>query len=107
LKLHSLTLGTPHRSAEGHTDNAILLLHGTGGNAHSFMNPTFAVALFDPGSLLDIRKISSSSRTTSVMAKVQSHPIAFARLVNRELGPVSHRFALIYWNCKVLVCEVS
>ena len=35
LKLHYLTLGTPHRNAAGHVDNAILLLHGTGGNAHS------------------------------------------------------------------------
>ena len=56
LKLHYLTLGTPHRNAEGHTDNAILLLHGTGGNAHSLMNPAFADVLFGPGSLLDITK---------------------------------------------------
>jgi homoserine O-acetyltransferase/O-succinyltransferase len=56
LKLHYLTLGTPHRNAEGHTDNAILLLHGTGGNAHSLMNPVFADVLFGPGSLLDITK---------------------------------------------------
>jgi hypothetical protein len=32
LKLHYLTLGEPHHDAAGHTDNAILLLHGTGGN---------------------------------------------------------------------------
>ncbi len=31
LKLHYLTLGRPHRDAAGHTDNAVLLLHGTGG----------------------------------------------------------------------------
>jgi homoserine O-acetyltransferase len=31
LKLHYLTLGKPHRDAAGHTDNTILLLHGTGG----------------------------------------------------------------------------
>ena len=30
LKLHYLTLGTPHRNAAGHVDNAVLLLHGTG-----------------------------------------------------------------------------
>src|SRR5713226_9434486 len=34
LHLHYITLGKPHRDADGHTDNAILLLHGTGGNAH-------------------------------------------------------------------------
>ncbi len=39
LKLHYLTLGTPHRNAAGHVDNAVLLLHGTGGNAHSLLNP--------------------------------------------------------------------
>ena len=39
LKLHYLTLGSPHRDAAGHVDNAVLLLHGTGGNAHSLMKP--------------------------------------------------------------------
>ena len=56
LKLHYLTLGTPHRNAAGHTDNAVLLLHGTGGDAHSLMNPVFSNVLFGPGGLLDIRK---------------------------------------------------
>jgi len=56
LKLHSLTLGTPHRNAAGHVDNAILLLHGTGGNAHSLLNPLFSNVLFVPGGVLDIQK---------------------------------------------------
>jgi homoserine O-acetyltransferase len=56
LKLHYLTLGTLHRNAAGHTDNAILLLHGTGGNAHSLMNPLFSNVLFGPGAPLDIQK---------------------------------------------------
>jgi homoserine O-acetyltransferase len=56
LKLHYLTLGTPHRNAAGHVDNAILLLHGTGGNAHSLLNPIFSDVLFAPGSTLDITK---------------------------------------------------
>lgn len=34
LHLHYLTLGTPRRDAAGHTTNAVLLLHGTGGDAH-------------------------------------------------------------------------
>jgi homoserine O-acetyltransferase len=29
LRLHYITLGTPHRDAAGHIDNAILLLHGS------------------------------------------------------------------------------
>src|ERR1700757_4681984 len=56
LKLHYLTLGTPHRNAVGHVDNAILLLHGTGGNAHSLLNPVFSDVLFVPGGILDIQK---------------------------------------------------
>jgi homoserine O-acetyltransferase len=56
LRLHYLTLGTPHRNAAGHTDNAVLLLHGTGGNAHSLMNRQFSDVLFGPGGLLDITK---------------------------------------------------
>jgi homoserine O-acetyltransferase len=56
LKLHYLTLGTPHHNATGRVDNAILLLHGTGGNAHSLLNPLFSGVLFGPGSVLDITK---------------------------------------------------
>jgi len=56
LKLHYLTLGTLHRNAAGRVDNAILLLHGTGGNAHSLMNPLFSKVLFGPGAPLDIQK---------------------------------------------------
>ena len=56
LHLHYLTLGTPHRDPAGHTDNAILLLHGTGGDAHSLFNPAFASVLFGPGQPLDITR---------------------------------------------------
>ena len=56
LHLHYLTLGTLHRNAAGHVDNAVLLLHGTGGNAHSLLNPVFSDVLFGPGSPLDIGK---------------------------------------------------
>jgi homoserine O-acetyltransferase len=56
LRLHYLALGTPHRNALGQTDNAVLLLHGTGGNAHSLLNPLFADVLFGPGALLDITR---------------------------------------------------
>ncbi len=56
LHLHYLTLGKPHTDAAGHTDNAILLLHGTGGNAHSLLNPVFSNVLFGPGQPFDITK---------------------------------------------------
>jgi homoserine O-acetyltransferase len=56
LKLHYLTLGQPQRDAAGHTTNAVLLLHGTGGNSHSLLNPVFSDVLFGPGQPLDIAK---------------------------------------------------
>ena len=56
LHLHYLTLGTPHHDAQGHTDNAILLLHGTGGDAHSLLNPVFSDVLFGPGQPFDITR---------------------------------------------------
>lgn len=56
LRLHYLTLGQPHRDAAGHVDNAVLLLHGTGGDAHSLLNPVFSNVLFVPGGVLDITK---------------------------------------------------
>ena len=56
LRLHYLTLGAPHRDPAGHVDNAVLLLHGTGGNANSLLNPIFSDVLFVPGGVLDIQK---------------------------------------------------
>ncbi|HTV81149.1 MAG TPA: alpha/beta fold hydrolase [Acidobacteriaceae bacterium] len=56
LHLHYLTLGTPRRDADGRTTNAVLLLHGTGGDAHSLLNPVFSNVLFGPGQPLDITK---------------------------------------------------
>ena len=56
LRLHYLTLGTVHRDSAGHTDNAVLLLHGTGGSAHSLLSPVFSDVLFGPGQPLDITK---------------------------------------------------
>jgi homoserine O-acetyltransferase/O-succinyltransferase len=56
LRLHYLTLGKPHTDKSGHTDNAVLLLHGTGGDAQSLLNPVFSEVLFGPGQPLDITK---------------------------------------------------
>jgi homoserine O-acetyltransferase len=56
MKLHYLTLGEPHRNAAGHVDNAVLLLHGTGGDAKTLFNPVFSTVLFGPGQPLDISK---------------------------------------------------
>jgi len=56
LSLHYLTLGQPHRGTDGHIDNAILLLHGTGGDRYTLMNPVFSDVLFGPGQPFDITK---------------------------------------------------
>ncbi len=56
LHLHYLTLGTLHRDTDGHADNAVLLLHGTGGDAYSLLNPVFSDVLFGPGQPLDITR---------------------------------------------------
>lgn len=53
LKLHYQTLGTPHRDATGEIDNAVLLLHGTGGEGGDFLLESFAEPMFAKGEPLD------------------------------------------------------
>lgn len=53
LRLHYTTLGKPVRNAQGRVTNAVLILHGTGGTGHQFLQPIFAGELFGPGQLLD------------------------------------------------------
>lgn len=53
LRLHYTTLGAPHRNARGEIDNAVLILHGTGGDGRQFLRSQFADVLFAPGGLLD------------------------------------------------------
>jgi homoserine O-acetyltransferase len=53
LRIHYWTLGQPARDASGRITNAVLVLHGTGGNGHSLIRPQFAGELFGPGQLLD------------------------------------------------------
>ncbi len=47
LKIHYTTFGTLHG------DNAVLIMHGTGGTGHQFVSDRFAGVLFGPGQLLD------------------------------------------------------
>lgn len=56
LKLHYQTLGTPHRNDEGQIDNAVLLLHGTGGEGSDFLLDSFAQPMFGKGEPLDASK---------------------------------------------------
>jgi len=56
LRLHYTTLGKPARDAAGHVTNAVLVLHGTGGDGHQFLRPQFSGELFGPGQPLDVAK---------------------------------------------------
>ena len=53
LHLHFTAIGKPKRDAHGRVDNAILILHGTGGSGRSLLNEHFAGVLFGKGQLLD------------------------------------------------------
>ena len=54
VRIHYTTLGTPHRDAKGQIDNAVMVLHGTGGSGKNFLVPQFADELYGPGAPLDL-----------------------------------------------------
>src|ERR1700680_4052529 len=56
LRLHYTVLGKPKRDSHGRVNNAILILHGTGGSGRSLLNEHFGGVLFGPGQLLDSKK---------------------------------------------------
>ena len=56
LRMHYTTLGTPHRDSQGQIDNAVMVLHGTGGDGKQFLRPQFADELYGPGQPLDVRR---------------------------------------------------
>jgi homoserine O-acetyltransferase len=53
LRFHYTTMGTPHRGKDGQIDNAVLVLHWTGGNARQLMTSTFITSLYAAGKPLD------------------------------------------------------
>ena len=56
LRIHYATLGTPHRSADGNIDNAVLVLHWTGADSRALLSPGYTKALFDSGRPLDANR---------------------------------------------------
>ena len=56
LRIHYVTLGAPHRDRKGLVDNAVLIMHGTGGSSAQFLRDEFAGQLFGKGQLLDASK---------------------------------------------------
>jgi homoserine O-acetyltransferase/O-succinyltransferase len=53
LRLHYRTLGTLQRDAQGVANNAVLIMHGTGGSGAQFLRAEFAGELFRAGGELD------------------------------------------------------
>lgn len=56
VAIHVTTLGTPHRNAAGEIDNAVMVLHGTGGTGKQFFRPQFADELYGSGQPFDLSK---------------------------------------------------
>jgi len=56
LRLHYTTLGKARRDSHGRVNNAVLILHGTGGSGRSLLNEHFAGVLFGKGQPLDANK---------------------------------------------------
>jgi homoserine O-acetyltransferase len=56
LRINYTTLGQPHRNPQGQIDNAVMVLHGTGGTGRQFLSPQFADELYGPGQPLDITR---------------------------------------------------
>ncbi len=56
LRINYTMLGQPHRNARGEIDNAVMILHGTGGTGRQFLSPQFADELYGPGQPLDITR---------------------------------------------------
>jgi homoserine O-acetyltransferase len=53
LRIHYRTLGTPKYDARHRITNAIMILHGTGGDGSTFLRPIFGGELFNAGQPLD------------------------------------------------------
>lgn len=53
INLHYTTLGTPKRDASGQITNAVLMLHGSSGDASQTLSNSYANGLYGPGQPLD------------------------------------------------------
>lgn len=56
LRLHYYYVGRPQINKQGQIDNAVLIMHGTGGSGQNFLTENFAGQLFKPGQILDADK---------------------------------------------------
>ncbi|CAN8096010.1 unnamed protein product [Discula destructiva] len=87
LLLHYQTIGTLRTSRGGHSTNAVLIMHGTGGSGSQFLNAHFAGELFNPGQLLDAQEYfiilrdgighGKSSKPSNARSSVSTKPTPF------------------------------
>jgi homoserine O-acetyltransferase len=56
LIIHYTSVGHPVKDKNGRVANAVLIMHGTTGDAHQFLSDLFAGHLFNHGQLLDASK---------------------------------------------------
>lgn len=56
VRMHYVYFGTPRKDSHGHVNNAVLIMHGTGGSGNSLVNDRFAGVLFKAGGVLDATK---------------------------------------------------
>jgi homoserine O-acetyltransferase len=56
LRLHYTTIGTPARDVSGRVNNAVLIMHGTGGTGRAFLDEQFAGVLFSKDQPLDANR---------------------------------------------------
>ncbi|SDR49574.1 homoserine O-acetyltransferase [Paraburkholderia fungorum] len=56
VRIHYVTIGTPHRDAHGRIDNAVLLMHGTTSSSQEFLTPLMRRELYAPGQPLDAQR---------------------------------------------------
>jgi homoserine O-acetyltransferase len=110
LRLHFVTLGTPHRNSAGQIDNAILLLHSTGDSGSIFVEPSFSGNLFGPSQPFDLTKFyiiipdgighgKSSKPSDGLRARFPQYGyedmvVAQHRLVTEKLGVIHLRLVL-------------
>jgi homoserine O-acetyltransferase len=56
VRMHYTFFGRPHKDPSGRVNNAVLIMHGTGGSGRSLVNDRFSGVLFQKGQLLDADK---------------------------------------------------
>lgn len=56
LRIAYRAFGTPHRGSDGSIDNAVLLLHGTGGSSAAFLGPKADKLFYAAGAVFDLSK---------------------------------------------------